>query len=125
MNETVPLYNKVRNFSTRKVYSTEKFKLNFNNSSLANGWDKNKEQANGAILLRKEGEYFLGIFNSKNKPKLVSDGGAGIGYEKMIYKQFPDFKKMLPKCTISLKDTKANFQKSDEDFTLQKDKFEK
>ena len=125
MNETISLYNKVRNFSTRKIYSTEKFKLNFNSSLLASGWDKNKEQANGAILLRKEGEYFLGIFNFENKPQLVSDGGVGTGYEKMIYKQVSGFAKTLYKCAISLKDTKAHFQKFDEDFTLKTDEFEK
>lgn len=125
MNETTSLYNKVRNFSTRKIYSTEKFKLNFNSSHLASGWDKNKEQANGAVLLRKEGEYFLGIFNFENKPQLVSDGGVGTGYEKMIYKQVSGFAKTLYKCAISLKDTKAHFQKFDEDFTLKTDKFEK
>lgn len=39
------LYNKTRNYLTRKPYSEEKFKLNFESPTLLNGWDKNKETA--------------------------------------------------------------------------------
>ena len=48
-----PLYNKVRNFLTKKPYSTEKFKINFENVTLLKGWDENKEKDNASIILRK------------------------------------------------------------------------
>ena len=38
----VPLYSKVRNYLTRKPYKTEKYKLNFENSTLLAGWDVNR-----------------------------------------------------------------------------------
>ena len=40
MQLLIPLYNKVRNYATQKPYSEEKFKLNFENSTLLSGWDK-------------------------------------------------------------------------------------
>lgn len=100
-----PLYNKVRNYVTQKLVETEKFKLNFDNPTLANGWDQNKEEANTAILLLKEGKYFLGVMNAKDKPKIktykVADGEDC--YEKMVYKLLPGPNKMLPKVFFSEK----------------------
>ena len=60
------LYNKSRNFLTKKPYSQNKFKLNFENSTLANGWDANKENDNSSVLLRKEDQYFLAIMDKSN-----------------------------------------------------------
>lgn len=84
------LYNKVRNYVTKKPYSVEKYKLNFENSTLLNGWDENKEPDNTSIILRKEGLYYLAIINQKNKNvfKKLNDNKEGeFCYEKMIYKQ--------------------------------------
>lgn len=84
----IPLYNKVRNFATKKPYSTQKIKLNFENSTLLAGWDVNKEEANAAVLLLKEGNYFLGIMDKSHKkifeqtPKATSDST----YAKVNYK---------------------------------------
>lgn len=99
------LYNKARNYLTRKAYSEEKFKLNFESPTLLNGWDKNKETANLAVILRKDELYYLGIMGKKNnkifegipKPKEKTI------YEKMIYKLLPGPNKMLPKVFFSEK----------------------
>lgn len=84
-----PLYNKVRNWLTRKPYSTEKIKLNFENAQLLSGWDKNKETDCTSVLLRKDGKYFLAIMDKKanrtfDVEDLPCDGGC---FEKMNYKQ--------------------------------------
>ena len=98
------LYNKVRNFVTKKPGEVKKFKLNFDCPTLANGWDENKESANDAILLRKDGKYFLGIFNPKDKPKFPKEEYSNEDcYEKMIYKLLPGPNKMLPKVFFSTK----------------------
>ena len=98
------LYNKVRNFVTKKTGEVKKFKLNFDCPTLANGWDENKESANDAILLRKENKYYLGIFNPKDKPKFSKEEySEDICYEKMIYKLLPGPNKMLPKVFFSTK----------------------
>lgn len=98
------VYNKTRNYLTKKEYSTEKFKLNFDSPTLANGWDVNKEKDNSAFIMRKynherEGyDYFLGIWKkeiiAKEKITPYDKNGA---FEKMQYKLYPDPSKMLPK----------------------------
>lgn len=84
-----PLYDKVRNRLTRKPYSTEKIKLNFDNAQLLNGWDMNKEPDCTSVLLRKNGQYYLAIMDKKSNhafdaDELPCDGEC---YEKMEYKQ--------------------------------------
>lgn len=97
------LYNKVRNWLTRKPYSTEKIKLNFENSQLMGGWDMNKEPDCTSVLLRKDGLYYLAIMDKKSNhafdiDKLPCDGDC---YEKVDYKLLPGANKMLPKVFFS------------------------
>jgi len=61
LDTVTPLYNMVRNYLTSKPYSTKKIKLNFENSSLMDGWDLNKEPDNTTVIFRKDGLYYLGI----------------------------------------------------------------
>lgn len=98
-----PLYDKVRNWLTRKPYSTEKIKLNFENAQLLGGWDVNKEPDCTAILLRKHKQYYLGIMDKKSNhsfdiDELPSEGDC---YEKIDYKLLPGANKMLPKVFFS------------------------
>ena len=98
------LYNKVRNFLTKKPSDIKKFKLNFGVPSLGDGWDLNKERENKAILLFKDGLSYLGIMNAKNYPKVAgSNNCEGESYSKMIYKFLPGPNKMLPKVFFSKK----------------------
>ena len=103
LDTITPLYNKVRNWLTRKPYSTEKIKLNFDNSQLLGGWDVNKEPDCTGVLLRKDGFYFLGIMDKKSnrvfEPEVTpSDGDC---YDKIDYKLLPGANKMLPKVFFS------------------------
>jgi len=97
------LYNKVRNYMTKKPYSTDKIKLNFANSTLLGGWDVNKEHDNTSIILRKKGLYYLAIMNKENKDVFDQDkmDNSKPGYEKMNYKLLPGPNKMLPKVFFS------------------------
>ena len=104
LGEIIPLYNKVRNFVTKKPGEVKKIKLNFDCPTLANGWDENKESSNDAIILRKDGKYYLGIFNPKDKPKFQNEECIDENcYEKMVYKLLPGPNKMLPKVFFSAK----------------------
>ena len=103
LSEIITLYNKVRNFVTKKPNEVKKVKLNFDCPTLANGWDLNKESSNDAVILRKQGNYYLGIFNPKDKPKFEQYAGEDSCYEKMIYKLLPGPNKMLPKVFFSTK----------------------
>ncbi len=108
--EIIQPYNKIRNYLTKKPYSEEKWKLNFENPTLADGWDKNKESDNSAILLRKDERYFIGlmkkgnnkIFDKRNKEKFSQNIEQG-KYQKVVYKFFPDQAKMFPKVCFSKK----------------------
>ena len=98
------LYNKVRNYLTRKPSDVKKFKLNFESPSLADGWDQNKERANKAILLFKDGLSYLGIMNAQNMPNLNQKWSTDERhYHKMVYKLIPGPNKMLPKVFFSKK----------------------
>lgn len=84
-----PLYNKVRNWLTRKPYSTEKIKLNFENAQLLGGWDKNKESDCTSVLLQKDGMYYLAIMNKKANHAFDIENlpSEGTCFDKMEYKQ--------------------------------------
>lgn len=84
-----PLYNKVRNWLTRKPYSTEKIKLNFENAQLLSGWDMNKEVDCTSVLLRKDGYYYLAIMDKRSNHVFDVDElpCEGPCYEKIDYKQ--------------------------------------
>lgn len=103
MDEITPLYNKVRNHMTRKPYSTEKIKLNFENATLMDGWDLNKEPSNTTVILRKDGLYYLAIMDKQSNRVFMADRlpDGGECYEKMEYKLLPGANKMLPKVFFS------------------------
>ncbi len=74
----IPLYNKIRNYATKKQYSTEKVKLYFDikNGNFLNGWVESKTEDSdngtqyGGYLFRKknsigEYDYYLGVSNNK------------------------------------------------------------
>ena len=104
LSNIIPLYNKVRNYLTQKPYSTVKIKLNFENSTLLDGWDVNKEKDNSGILLRKNGLYYLAIMDKNSRDIFVhapkQDTNA-LFYEKIDYKLLPGANKMLPKVFFS------------------------
>ncbi len=122
VDKIIPLYNKVRNHLTKKPYSTEKIKLNFENSTLLNGWDLNKETDNTSVLFRKNGLYYLGImdtnYNTIFKEIPHAKDGEAV-FEKMVYKLLPGANKMLPKVFFSEKG-KAVFKPSEDLLTKYK-----
>lgn len=114
LDVVTPLYNKVRNWLTRKPYSTEKIKLNFENAQLLGGWDVNKEPDCTSVLLRKEGLYYLAIMDKKANHAFDIDELPCNGdcYEKIDYKLLPGANKMLPKVFFS-KSRKGEFSSSE------------
>ena len=119
LDAVTPLYNKVRNWLTRKPYSTEKIKLNFDNAQLLDGWDENKETTNASILLYKDGNYYLGIIKKEDRKILGSPMPTdGECYDKIVYKFFKDITTMVPKCTTQKKDVIAHFMHSDDNYIL-------
>lgn len=100
LSKIIPLYNKTRNYLTKKPYSTEKIKINFDCSTLLSGWDLNKEKDNLGVLFIKDDKYYLGIINPKHKKifdNYQADKEGGNNYKKIEYKLLPGPNKMLPK----------------------------
>lgn len=104
LNLVIPLYNKTRSYLTKKPYSMEKFKLNFDKSTLLNGWDSNVEKANLCVLFVKDGMYYLAIMDRKHNqvfesiPESQKDENK---YQKVVYKLLPGPNKLLPKVFFS------------------------
>lgn len=106
--DIVQQYNKIRNYLTKKPYSESKWKLNFENPTLAAGWDRNKEEDNTAVLMRKNGDYYLGIMKKGHNRQFRDSTAHSTNeseeyYEKLVYKLLPDPSKMMPKVCFSQK----------------------
>ena len=107
LENVVTLYDRIRNYVTKKPYSTQKFKLNFASPTLAAGWSRSKEFDNNAIILLRNNKYYIAIFNVNNKPdKQIIKGSEeqrlSTDYKKMVYNLLPGPNKMLPKVFINL-----------------------
>ena len=115
------LYNKVRNYVTKRPYSKDKIKLNFDNPQLLGGWDKNKEREYRTVMLRKDGDYYLAIMDKSNSKVFVNypyNNGEET-YEKMEYKLIPGPNKMFPKVFFA-KTNEAIFEPSPEILQIRK-----
>lgn len=66
-NNPVRFYDLVRNYLTGKPQDEiNKLKLNFENGQLLGGWSDGQEKNKGAVILKKEDKYFIGILKKKN-----------------------------------------------------------
>ncbi len=66
-NNPTKNYDVVRNYLTKKPQDElNKLKLNFENGQLLGGWSDGQEKNKGAVILCKNGKYFVGILNKKN-----------------------------------------------------------
>ncbi len=138
LSKLVRLYNKTRNYLTRKPYSIEKIKLNFENSTLLAGWDVNKERDNNCVIFkRQDGDrelFYLGIMDKSHNKIFtkIEEAKSDDVYQKMNYKLLPGPNKMLPKVFFSkksidfyapgeelLKNYKNGTHKKGENFNLQ------
>lgn len=92
------LYNRVRNFVTKKPYSTDKFKLYFENPQFLGGWDRNKVSDYRATILRNEGIYYIAIIDKSNSKILegIEETNVDECYEVLDYKLIPGASKQLP-----------------------------
>lgn len=118
----VSFYNQARNHLSKKPFSTNKIKLNFNAPTLLNGWDINKEKDNKSIILRRNGLYYLAIMHPKHSKVFANASSSddhAEHYEKMNYKLLSGANKMLPKVFFSKKGL-ATFNPPQDILTLYK-----
>ena len=89
-----PLYNKVRNFVTKKEYSTNKFKINFGIGYFLSGWGVEYEKNAGFIFL-KDNQYYLGVVGKMTNEDIaiLEDGNPTNTAQRVEYLfQKPDMK---------------------------------
>jgi hypothetical protein len=104
-------YDLVRNDLTKKpTEELNKLKLNFENSSLADGWDVNKEKDNSCVILTDgDNKKYLAVMNHggtklfEKRPNNHVFSTDGLGWKKMEYKLIPGASKTLPKVLFSKK----------------------
>lgn len=106
LEDVVSLYNKVRNYVTKKPFSKDKMKLYFDTPTLCSGWSQNQEFSNNSIILIRDNKYYLAIFNAANKPDKDIIAGTATpsdsrDYKKMSYNQLQGPFKQLPRLFIS------------------------
>lgn len=128
----------LRNFLTKKPQDDakeNKLKLNFENPSLASGWDVNKEKDNYCIILQNNnGELFLAIVAKKHSTIFETKWTEGRGkhkiekanplyqientesWFKMEYNFWADASNMIPKCSTQLKPVIKHFKETENDF---------
>jgi len=100
VSHIVPLYMKVQSYLTRKLADKGKMLLKFDSPTLADGWDANKESANNATILLRDGKFFLMIVNPYNKPN-ISEGICEKGsYLKIVYHQIADASTDIPNLMV-------------------------
>ena len=90
LSEIIPLYNKVRNFVTKKPGEMKKIKMMFDCSSLLGGWGTDYGTKEAHIFID-SGKYYLGIINeklSKDDVELLKNSS-----ERMVTKVIYDFQK--------------------------------
>ena len=90
LSEIIPLYNKVRNFVTKKPSEMKKIKMMFDCSSLLGGWGTDYGTKEAHIFID-SGKYYLGIINeklSKDDVELLKKSS-----ERMVTKVIYDFQK--------------------------------
>lgn len=64
LSEIVPLYNKVRNYVTRKNYSLDKMRVMFERSDFLGGWGQSFDTKE-ALIFQKENLYYIGVVERK------------------------------------------------------------
>ncbi len=88
-NEFDKIYDQVRNYVTQKPYSKDKIILTFGIAAFADGWDRTCEHDHHAIILRRDNQYYLGVFKKRKFVDLndIDEDNTSEYYEKLIYKQ--------------------------------------
>lgn len=64
ISQIIPLYNKVRNYVTRKAYSLDKIRIMFEKSDFLGGWGQDFDTKK-ALIFEKDGLYYIGIIEKK------------------------------------------------------------
>lgn len=71
LSEMTALYNKVRNYVTRKGYSLDKMRIMFEKSDFLGGWGQEFDTKE-ALIFKRENLYYIGVLEKKYKAPEVA-----------------------------------------------------
>ena len=104
LENVITVYNRIRNYLTKKPSDTKQFKLNFGFPSLGDGWGINQEKKNKAILLFKGELFYLGIMNVRGTLKFKETKNVQAPYyRKMVCRYLSKPYMDLPHTFFSVK----------------------
>ncbi|MCR5837021.1 MAG: hypothetical protein K6G88_10990 [Lachnospiraceae bacterium] len=133
----VPLYNKIRNYITRKPDPKKKFLTKFGSATIGTGLTTSVEGSKRATFIKDGDAVFLLLYNGygckannisvSNLAAIINselrDTNNGNSYQKMIYQTPGDIKKQIPRVFVYksedeelIKDFKAKLHKTDLSF---------
>lgn len=98
-------FDAIRNYLTKKPFSTDKIQLYFDNPKFLDGWDTNKEPDNRGVILRAGNDIYLGVLPPHAKRLFYGDEHLDpeSPLKKMDVKFIPNPHMMLPKVAFSKK----------------------
>lgn len=95
-------YDLVRNYVTKKPFSSDKFKLYFEQGDFLSGWDAGGNGGKRSAMLLKDGKFYLMISKTSTLPLMeICDDESIECYEKIDYRLLSGANKMLPKVIFS------------------------
>ena len=105
LSEITDVFNKVRNYVTKKPYETSMLALYFGTPELLKGWDSDHIDTRLSAIIRKGNEYYLCVLkNSKEYKKFFDSANSPTDEadvcEVMRYKQVPAFNKNAPRVLL-------------------------
>lgn len=109
---TGPLYDKTRNYITRRVGS-EKLAINASNAILFDGLDVNQEKTKCGVFFKNGESIYAGILIKRNCTRDIPEDQDST-WEKIDFKFLGKAYQMVPKVCISTKKAVERFQPSEE-----------
>lgn len=97
--EIIATYSSLKNYLTKKPFSTKKTQLRFSCNKYLEGWDINKERDYQGILLAKGKDLFVGVTAPKSHTLFMKEGieDPQSPFQKIEVKNLPQPFKALPK----------------------------
>lgn len=96
------IYNKTRNYLTKKPYSKDKIRLNFDTSTFLSGWAQDYT-SKGAIFVEKDGQYYLMVLDKKlsaDDVTLLTTSETENMADRIVYKYQKSDNKNIPRLFI-------------------------
>ncbi|MGI6545549.1 MAG: type V CRISPR-associated protein Cas12a/Cpf1 [Fastidiosipilaceae bacterium] len=112
-DQIVEVYNRVRNYLTKKPSEAKKIRLNFKSTSFLEGWSESVINVKKGSILKQNGQYYLAITRVNNIENIFvsydPSNKEDEAFEKMLYSQMVKPHMSIPRLTVSKRSVKQHF----------------